>query len=120
MKSMAYKQAVDMKTIMKMKEMVIAVALVLVMSLAFDSCIATRDTTKINKVELGMTKGDIQHLLGTPLFKNADERGEEWGYRKVVGEVIDSEEMLFVVTFDNEGKVVSYNSIKEFPPHHRN
>ena len=120
MKSMAYKQAVDMKKIMKMKEMVIAVALVIVMSLAFDSCIATRDTTKINKVELGMTKSDIQHLLGTPLFKNADERGEEWGYRKVVGEVIDSEEMLFVVTFDNEGKVVSYNSIKEFPPHHRN
>jgi len=39
-----------MKTIMKMKEIIIAVALVLVMNLAFDSCIATRDTTKINKV----------------------------------------------------------------------
>jgi len=35
----------------------------------------------------------------------------------VVGEVIDAEEMLFVVTFDNEGKVVAYNSVKEFPPH---
>ncbi len=106
-----------MKTIMKMKEMMIAVALVVVMNLAFDSCIATRDTTKINKVEMGMSKSDIKHLLGTPLFKNADETGEQWGYRKVVGEIIDSEEMLFVVTFDNDGKVVAYNSVKEFPPH---
>ena len=106
-----------MKTIMKMKEMMIAVALVVVMNLAFDSCIATRDTTKINKVELGMTKSDIRHLLGNPLFKNADETGEQWGYRKVVGEIIDAEEMLFVVTFDNDGKVVAYNSVKEFPPH---
>lgn len=108
-----------MKTIMKMKEIIIAVALVLVLNLAFDSCIATRDSTKINKVELGMPKGDIQHLLGKPLFKNADETGEQWGYRKVVGEVIDAEEMLFVVTFDSEGKVVAYNSVKEFPPHRR-
>lgn len=106
-----------MKTIMKMKEMMIAVALVVVMNLAFDSCIATRDTTKINKVEMGMSKSDIQHLLGTPLFKNADETGEQWGYRKVVGEIIDAEEMLFVVTFDNGGQVVAYNSVKEFPPH---
>ncbi len=106
-----------MKTILKMKEMMIAVALVVVMNLAFDSCIATRDTTKINKVELGMTKSDIRHLLGNPLFKNADETGEQWGYRKVVGEIIDAEEMLFVVTFDNDGKVVAYNSVKEFPPH---
>ena len=106
-----------MKTIMKMKEMMIAVALVVVMNLAFDSCIATRDTTKINKVEMGMTKSDIRHLLGNPLFKNADETGEQWGYRKVVGESIDAEEMLFVVTFDNDGKVVAYNSVKEFPPH---
>ena len=102
---------------MKMKEIVIAVMLVLVINLGLDSCIATRDTTKINKVEMGMTKSDIQHLLGKPLFKNADETGEQWGYRKVVGEVIDAEEMLFVVTFDNDGKVVAYHSAKEFPPH---
>ena len=106
-----------MKTIIKMKEVIIAVALVLVLNLGFNSCIATRDTTKINKVEMGMSKSDIQHLLGTPLFKNADETGEQWGYRKVVGEVIDAEEMLFVVTFDSDGKVVAYNSVKEFPSH---
>ena len=104
---------------MKVKEVIIAVALVLVMNLAFDSCIAPRDTTKINKVEMGMTKSDIQHLLGTPLFKNADETGEQWGYRKVLGEVIDAEEMLFVVTFDNDGQVIAYNTVKEFPPHRR-
>lgn len=102
---------------MKMKEIVIAVMLVLVINLGLDSCIATRDTTKINKVEMGMNKSDIRHLLGKPLFKNADETGEQWGYRKVVGEVIDAEDMLFVVTFDNEGKVIAYNTVKEFPPH---
>ena len=106
-----------MKTIIKLKEVIIAVALVLVLNLGLDSCIATRDSTKINKVEMGMDKSDIQHLLGTPLFKNADESGEQWGYRKVVGEILDSEEMLFLVTFDNNGKVVAYNSVKEFPPH---
>ena len=106
-----------MKTIIKLKEVIIAVALVLVLNLGLDSCIATRDTTRINKVELGMNKSDIQHLLGKPLFKNADETGEQWGYRKVVGEILDSEEMLFLVTFDNDGKVVAYNSVKEFPSH---
>ena len=100
-----------------MKEIIIAVALVLVLNLGFDSCIATRDTTKINKVEMGMDKSDIQHLLGTPLFKNADETGEQWGYRKVVGEILDSKEMLFLVTFDNGGQVVAYNTVKGFPPH---
>ena len=106
-----------MKTMIRMKEIIMTVALVLVLALGFNSCIATRDTTKISKVELGMNKSDIQHLLGKPLFKNADESGEQWGYRKVVGEVIDAEEMLFVVTFDNDGKVVAYNSVKEFPSH---
>ena len=101
----------------RMKEIIMTVALVLVLALGFNSCIATRDTTKINKVEMGMSKSDIKHLLGTPLFKNADETGEQWGYRKVVGEIIDAEEMLFVVTFDNDGKVVAYNSVKEFPSH---
>ena len=100
-----------------MKEIIMTVALVLVLALGFNSCIATRDTTKINKVEMGMSKSDIKHLLGTPLFKNADETGEQWGYRKVVGEILDSEEMLFLVTFDNDGKVVAYNSVKEFPSH---
>ena len=101
----------------RVKEIIMTVALVLVLALGFNSCIATRDTTKINKVEMGMSKSDIKHLLGTPLFKNADETGEQWGYRKVVGEIIDAEEMLFVVTFDNDGKVVAYNSVKEFPSH---
>ena len=106
-----------MKTIIKLKEVIIAVALVLVLNLGLDSCIATRDTTRINKVELGMNRSDIQHMLGKPLFKKTDETGEQWGYSKVVGEVIDAEEMLFLVTFDNDGKVVAYNSVKEFPSH---
>lgn len=88
------------------------------MSVSVSSCIATRDTTKINKVEIGMNKDDIKHLLGTPLFKNANEEVEEWGYRKTVGEIIDAEEMLFIVSFDSDGKVIGYQSVKEHPAIH--
>ena len=101
-----------------MKKILLAIVLIAVMSLGMSSCIATRDSAKINKVELGMSKSDIQHLLGTPMFKNADENGEEWGYRKEVGKVVDPEEMLFIVTFDTEGKVRAYNSVKEPPQRH--
>lgn len=96
----------------------IVTLMVMMTGMSVSSCIATRDTTKINKVEMGMNKDDIKHLLGTPLFKNADENIEEWGYRKTVGEIIDAEEMLFIVSFDNDGKVIGYQSVKEHPAFH--
>lgn len=77
------------------------------------SCIATRSTAKINKVEIGMTKNDISQLLGTPIFKNGDIMGEQWGYRKMIGEIAGPEEVIFLVTFDNQGKVVGYETLKE-------
>lgn len=95
-----------------------AILLSIALSVSLSSCVATRDTAKINKVEMGMTKSDIQNLLGTPLFKNANETGEEWGYRKLVGEIAGPESMIFVVTFDNDGKVIAYNSVKEHPYYH--
>lgn len=94
------------------------ILLSIALSVSLNSCISTRDTVKINKVEMGMTKSDIQKLLGTPLFKNANESGEEWGYRKLVGEIAGPEQMIFVVTFDNDGKVVAYNSVKEHLYYH--
>lgn len=97
---------------------VAAILLSIALSVSLNSCVATRDTVKNNKVEMGMTKSDIQNLLGTPLFKNANETGEEWGYRKLVGEIAGPESMIFVVTFDNNGKVVAYNSVKEHPYYH--
>ena len=97
---------------------VAAILLAIALSVSLSSCIATRDTVKINKVEMGMTKSDIQKLLGTPLFKNANEAGEEWGYRKMVGEIAGPEQMIFVVTFNNDGKVVAYNSVKDYPYYH--
>lgn len=97
---------------------VAAILLSIALSVSLSSCVATLDTAKINKVEMGMTKSDIQNLLGTPLFKNANETGEEWGYRKLVGEIAGPESMIFVVTFDNDGKVVAYNSVKEHPYYH--
>ena len=92
-----------------------AIIITLVMVMSLSGCISTRDTVKINKVEMGMTKSDIQHLLGTPLFKNANENSEEWGYRKMVGEIAGPESMIFVVTFNNDGKVIAYNSVKDHP-----
>lgn len=97
---------------------VAAIIISIALGVSLGSCVATRDSAKINKVEMGMTKSDIQNLLGTPLFKNANESGEEWGYRKLVGEIAGPESMIFVVTFDNDGKVIAYNSVKEHPYYH--
>ena len=90
----------------------ITLTLLLMTGMGTISCISTRDTVRLNKVELGMNKSDIQHLLGTPLFKNANEQGEKWGYRKYVGEITDSEEMYFIVKFDTNDRVIAYQSVK--------
>lgn len=82
------------------------------------SCITTRSTAKINKVEIGMTKNEISQLLGKPVYKNGDIMGEQWGYRKMIGEVAGPEEVIFLVTFDNQGNVVSYETLKEHPHIH--
>ena len=37
---------------------------------------------------------------------------------KLVGEIAGPESMIFVVTFDNDGKVIAYNSVKEHPYYH--
>ena len=90
----------------------LTLTLLLTMGMVTTSCISTRDTVRLNQVELGMDKSDILHLLGTPLFKNANEQGEKWGYRKFVGEITDSEEMFFIVKFDPNDKVIAYQSVK--------
>ena len=96
----------------------IAVVFLLTMGMATTSCISTRDTVRINKVEIGMDKSDILHLLGTPMFKNANEQCEEWGYRKYVGEMAGPEEMYFFVTFDNNDRVIAYHSVKAHDHNH--
>ena len=105
------------RSIKKMKKILIAFMLI-ALSMGFDSCISTRDSVNVNKVEIGMSKEQVQKLLGRPLFKNADEDVEEWGYKKIVGEILDSEEMIFIVSFNNEGKVIAYNS-RKMHPHYR-
>lgn len=81
------------------------------------SCVATRSTTQINKVEVGMTQNEITKLLGTPIFKNGDTSGEQWGYHKMIGEIAGPEQVLFLVTFDSDGKVIAYETVKEHPHH---
>lgn len=88
------------------------------LSLMLTGCMSTRSTVRINKVEVGMTKNEIKKLLGTPVIKNGDATGEQWGYRKMVGEVAGPEEVIFLVTFNEEGTVVGYETVKEhFHPH---
>ncbi len=102
-----------------MKKLLQILLLLSIFSLGSSSCITTRDSLRINQVEIGMSKNDIQHLLGVPLFKNANETGEEWGYRKIIGQLAEAEEILFLITFDSDGKVTAYDTIKDYPPYYR-
>lgn len=65
-----------------------------------------------------MTKNEISKLLGMPIFKNGDTLGEQWGYRKMIGDVAGPEQVIFLVTFDNQGKVVGYETVKDHPHYH--
>lgn len=98
-----------------MKKLIILLAIVA--GIFTTSCIATRSTTQISKVEVGMSKADILKLLGTPEFKNGDTTGEQWGYHKMIGEIAGPEPVLFLVTFDRAGKVIAYDTVKEHHPH---
>lgn len=105
----------DMRTIKQfgMMKKTLLVLMLCIMSFGLCSCVSTRDAVKVNKVEIGMSKDDIRHLLGTPLFRNANERGEEWGYRKLVGDVTQPEPILFIVTFDVNSRVIAFDSVKD-------
>lgn len=100
------------------KTIYLLLLLSLIMSMTMmTSCITTRSSSQINKVEVGMTKKEITALLGTPIFKNGDTGGEQWGYQKMIGEITGPEQVLFLVSFDTAGKVVAYETIKEHPHH---
>ena len=97
-----------------MKKKIITTLFILIATMSLcTSCFATRSSVQINKVEVGMTKTEIKKLLGTPEFKNGDLEGEQWGYHKMIGDVAGPEPVLFLVTFDNEGKVIAYDTVKE-------
>lgn len=81
------------------------------------SCIATRSTAQINKVEVGMDKAEIRKLLGTPEFKNGDAEAEQWAYQKMVGEIAGPEPVYFLVTFNKEGKVIAYETVRQHHGH---
>lgn len=91
------------------------IILLMAFCLSLSSCVSTRDTVRVNKVEPGMSKEEIQNLLGTPLFKNANEAGEEWGYRKFLGEISRQDVVIFTATFNTNGKVIANNSVKDYP-----
>lgn len=92
--------------------------IVVALSLTMTSCVTTLSTQRINRVEVGMTRENIRHLLGTPEFKNGNLDGEQWGYHLLVGEIAGPEERLFLVTFDANGRVVDYRTINDRPHHH--
>lgn len=66
---------------------------------------------------MGMTKDDIRRLLGSPLYRNAWQGGgEQWGYRKQVGEIVSPEQVLVVVSFDDGGMVVGVETVRDICP----
>lgn len=62
---------------MMMKKKILIFAIVA--SIFNTSCIATRSSVQINKVEIGMSKADIKKLLGTPEFKKRRYRRRAMG-----------------------------------------
>ena len=101
-----------------MKRVLLVAFVALFMSQALISCVSTRSTSKISKVELGMTKEDIRKLLGNPVYRHAWQDGEQWGYHKQVGEIAGPEQVLLVVSFGGNGKVAQFETVKEFPRMH--
>ena len=88
------------------------------MSQALISCVSTRSTSKINKIEIGMSKEDIRKLLGNPVYRHAWQDGEQWGYHKQVGEIAGPEQVLLVVSFDGNGRVAQFETMRDSPPIH--
>ena len=105
-----------------MKKNLLLNPIILIMTIIMmTSCVTTRSTSKINQVEVGMTKNEITALFGTPIYKNGDTSGEQWGYHKMIGDIAGPEPVLFLVTFNSEGTVIAYETIKEHHhphPHH--
>ena len=101
-----------------MKRVLLVAFVALFMSQALISCVSTRSTSKINKIEIGMSKEDIRKLLGNPVYRHAWQDGEQWGYHKQVGEIAGPEQVLLVVSFDGNGKVAQFETVKEFPRMH--
>lgn len=84
-------------------------------SILMTSCTATTSATrKIDKVEIGMSKDNIRKLFGTPFYKRANETGEQWAYRKSVGDLMQPDFAIFVVTFSNTGTVTAFETMKPF------
>ena len=88
------------------------------MSQALISCVSTRSTSKISRIELGMSKEDIRKLLGNPVYRHAWQDGEQWGYHKQVGEIAGPEQVLLVVSFDGNGRVAQLETMRDSPPIH--
>ena len=65
-----------------------------------------------------MSKEDIRKLLGNPVYRNAWQDGEQWGYHKQVGEIAGPEQVLLVVSFDGNGRVAQLETMRDSPPIH--
>ena len=101
-----------------MKRVLLVAFVALFMSQALISCVSTRSTSKISRIELGMTREDIRKLLGNPVYRNAWQDGEQWGYHKQVGEIAGPEQGVLVVSFDGNGRVAQSETMRDIPPIH--
>lgn len=61
---------------------------------------------KKRMVERGMTKAQVEQVLGKPKTTSFDRYGDTWSFVKMLG--ISGDYKLIVVNFDQSGRVVSY------------
>ena len=73
------------------------------------------EAATVQKVQVGMTKEQVQYLLGTPVLQNPFST-QTWYYVYLQQRSYqDPEQYTFIVNFDNKGKVLSTDLDKPLP-----
>ncbi len=72
------------------------------------TCSITAEAKDKKSIERGMTKQEVTAVLGKPLTTSFDENGETWEFVKSQGGLLNYHEVLLIVDFDHNGRVVRY------------
>lgn len=92
--------------------------LLFAMVLLLAGCATSRSVKQISRVEIGMSQKKVKRLLGAPEYRSATTENQQWGFkREQSDEVIGIDEVVFLVTFDNNGKVVAFRTMSDADHH---
>ncbi len=78
------------------------------------SCSSQKALTaqKMAQVQIGMSKAEVETLLGSPVLCDGNLISEKWSYKHTIYGSDGPRDMMFVVTFNRITKgVVSYENI---------